>query len=64
MTIDDHWVEVLRCPRCKNTGTAELSETGSLFDIKVHSVPEGFRVFESEHGFNFHCSSCDCPAEL
>jgi hypothetical protein len=60
----DHWVEVLRCPRCKNTGTAELSELGSSFDIKVDSLPEGFRVFESEHGINFYCSSCDCPAEL
>jgi hypothetical protein len=64
MTDADHWVEVLRCPRCKNTGDAELSEIGSYFDVKVDSVPEGFVVRESEYGINFYCSSCDCPVEL
>jgi hypothetical protein len=64
MTGDDHWVEVLRCPRCKNIGTAELSELGHSFDIKADSVSEGFVFLESEHGGNFYCSSCNCPAEL
>jgi hypothetical protein len=32
--------------------------------VKVDSVPEGFMVFESEHGINFCCSRCDCPVEL
>ena len=63
MTDADHWAEVLRCPQCKKTGTAELSETGGS-DLKVDIVPEGFRIFESEHGINFHCASCDCPVEL
>jgi hypothetical protein len=62
MTEDDHWVKVLRCPRRKKAGAAELSEFGSSFDIKVD--PEGFRVFESEHGIKFYCASCDCPVEL
>ena len=53
MTDADHCVEVLRCPRCKNTGDAELSEIGSYFDVKVDSVPEGFVVRESEYGINF-----------
>jgi hypothetical protein len=66
MATDDHWVEVLRCSRCKKTGTAELTEIGSLHNIKVKAdrVPEGFRVLETEYGINFYCSSCACPAEL
>ena len=66
MATDDHWVEILRCPQCKNTGTAELTEIGSSHDIKVKAdrVPEGFTIFETEYGINFYCSSCDCPAEL
>jgi hypothetical protein len=64
MATDGHWAEVLRCPRCKNTGTPEITELGGSFDIKVDLVPEGFTIFESEHGINFDCSSCDCPAEL
>jgi hypothetical protein len=49
--------------RSAKTGTAELSEPKGS-DLKVDIVPEGFMVFESEHGINFHCSSGDCPAEL
>jgi hypothetical protein len=64
MTANDHWVEILRCPRCKNTGTAALSEAGGSIDIKVELVSEGFRIFKSEQAMNFYCSSCDCPAEL
>jgi len=65
MATDDHWVEILRCPRCKNTGTAELTEIGSSHDIKVKAdrVPEGFTIFETEYGINFYCSSCDIPAQ-
>jgi hypothetical protein len=68
MTTNDHWVEVLRCPRCRKTGTAELTEIGDSHDInikvKADRVPEGFMVHETEHGINFYCSSYDCPAEL
>ena len=64
MTDIDHWIEVLRCPKCKRTGTADLSDPGGPTDIKMNTVPEGFSVFESEHGINFYCSSCNCPAEL
>jgi hypothetical protein len=64
MTNAGHWVEVLRCPKCKRTGTAELSDPGGPKDVKVDIVPEGFGVFESEYGVNFYCSSCNRPAEL
>jgi hypothetical protein len=64
MTTADHWLEVLRCPECKRTGIAELSDPGGATDVKVDIVPAGFSVVESKHGINFHCTSCDRPAEL
>jgi hypothetical protein len=56
MTAADHWLEVLRCPKCKRTGTAQLSDPGGPKDVKVDIVPEGLGVFQSEHGINFYCS--------
>ena len=70
MTTADHWVEVLRCPRCKELGSAELSQAnGQAFhdgdqDVRVDSLPDGFKVIQTEYGINFYCSSCDCPVEL
>jgi hypothetical protein len=46
MTSADHWVEILRCLQCGKTGAAELSQP-------VDSVPEGFRVLEAKHGWDF-----------
>jgi hypothetical protein len=46
-TDDDHWAEVLRCRRCKETGTAELSQAdGQAFhdgdqDVRADSLPDG-----------------------
>ncbi len=63
MTSADHWVEILGCPQCGKTGPAELSQPDDSFDIKVDSVPEGFRVLEAKYGWDFCCSSCDRRVE-
>jgi hypothetical protein len=63
MIADDHWVEILRCPQCEKTGPAELSQMNGSLDIKVDSLPEGFKLVESEYGIDFYCSSCDCRVD-
>jgi hypothetical protein len=52
------------CRRCSKDGIAVLStENKFSWIVQVESVPEGFRVVESENGSNFYCSSCDRPVE-
>jgi predicted RNA-binding Zn-ribbon protein involved in translation (DUF1610 family) len=62
MIVLDNWVENLRCPRCQKTGAARLSQRDG-WSAHVDSVPDGFKVIQSEHGSNFRCSSCGIPAE-
>jgi hypothetical protein len=50
---DDHWVKILRCPRCEKTGPAELSQMNGSLDVAVDSLPEGFKVVETEYGIDF-----------
>ena len=60
----DSWVENLRCPNCRKTGSAQLSATDEYsWDLQVDGVPEGFKVIQLENGSNFYCSSCDSPVE-
>jgi hypothetical protein len=60
----DHWVEYLRCPRCRKSGIALLSTEDKLsWILQFESIPEGFRVIQSENGSNFYCSYCDRPVE-
>jgi hypothetical protein len=61
MIVLDHWVENLRCPNCRKTGAARLSQADG-WNAHVDSVPEGFKVVTLEYGSNFYCSSCDSPA--
>jgi hypothetical protein len=53
----------MRSPTGVLARSAEFSQMDDSFDIKVDSVPEGFRVLESEHGCNFYSSACDIPVE-
>jgi hypothetical protein len=58
------WVENLRCPNSRRTGTAQLSAADEYsWDAKVDSVSEGFKVIELAIGSNFYCSSCDIPVD-
>jgi hypothetical protein len=64
MTVRDHWIENLRCRRCRTSGIAVLSTEDKLsWAVQVESVPEGFRVIEFENAINFYCSACDRPVE-
>jgi hypothetical protein len=58
MIVLDRWAENLRCPICRKTGVARLSQMDG-WSVHVESVPEGFKVV----GHNFYCSSCDRPVE-
>ena len=61
----DSWLENLRCPNCRKTGTAWLSAADEYsWDIQVIRVPEGFKVISVGDVSNFYCTSCDRPAEL
>jgi hypothetical protein len=60
----DHWVEYLRCPRCRKTGVALVSAADEYeWNVQVDSAPEGFKVIQSGEASNFYCSSCDKPVE-
>jgi hypothetical protein len=60
----DHWVEHLRCRRCRKSGIALLSTEDKLsWIVQVESVPEGFRAIRSETGSNFYCVVCDRPVD-
>ena len=62
MIVLDRWVENLRCPVCRKTGAARLSQTDG-WNVHVDTLPEGFYFIQSEDGSNFYCSSCDRPVE-
>ncbi len=54
------WTEHLRCPKCANTGDAELFEI-SPFNNGFRKVPEGFNVVAGKFGKDFHCEACMIP---
>ena len=60
----DNWVEILKCPNCRKTGFAILSQTDELsWDMEADFVPTGFKVIHIKHGIIFHCASCGFPVE-
>jgi hypothetical protein len=62
MIVLDRWVENLRCPICRKTGIARLSQTDG-WNAHMDSVPEGFKVVGSRYSNNFYCISCNSPAD-
>jgi len=59
----DQWVEILRCPQCRNSGAAELSAGEAAFEDHADVVPAGFRVLHARHGLKFYCIACNLAAE-
>jgi uncharacterized protein YbaR (Trm112 family) len=59
----DHWIEILRCPQCRGTGVAELSEGETALEDRADVVPAGFKVLHSPHGIRFYCIACNIAAE-
>ena len=63
MATTDEWNEQLRCPSCRKTGMAGLSQ-GDGDDIPtVHVVPDGFKVVQTEYGPDFRCETYDIAVE-
>jgi hypothetical protein len=58
----ERWVENLRCPICRKTGMARLSQTDG-WSAHIDTVPEGFKVVGPEGGCNFYCAACNSPVE-
>jgi hypothetical protein len=50
----DEWNEQLRCPKCRKTGIASLSQ-GQRDDIPTVQgvVPDGFKVIQTQYGPDF-----------
>jgi hypothetical protein len=55
----DQWTETLRCPICRKTGKASLTQGEHDEKPTVNSVPPGFKVVSKQHGLSFHCEDCD-----
>src|SRR5882724_8374991 len=47
MIVVERWVENLRCPNCRKTGTARLSQADG-WTVHVDKLPEGFYFIPSE----------------
>jgi hypothetical protein len=61
--MTDQWNEQLQCPQCRNAGTASLSQSEDAEMPTVEGVPDGFKAVQTEYGLNFHCGTCNVPAE-
>jgi hypothetical protein len=60
MAKTDQWDERLRCPNCGRTGTAALRHQGDRDPTPtVLSVPDGFKVVQTEFRPDFHCATCN-----
>jgi len=62
MIVLERWTENLRCPVCRKTGAARLSQADG-WSVHVDNLPDGFYFIQSENCSNFYCSSCDSPVE-
>lgn len=55
----DQWNEQLRCPRCSRIGMASLSQAEGDQSPTVLTVPDGFKVVQTENGPDFQCGTCN-----
>jgi hypothetical protein len=55
----DQWDEKLRCQKCGRTGMASLFQDDGAHTPTVQSVPDGFKVVQTEYGPDFHCGACE-----
>ncbi len=61
--MNDQWTEQLRCPRCSKIGMASLSQGELDQTPAVLTVPDGFKVVQTEYGPDFHCGTCNVPVD-
>ena len=57
--MTDEWSEQLRCPQCRKTGMASLSQGEDHQTPTALSVPDGFKIVQTEYGPNFQCETCN-----
>ena len=58
----DQWNEQLRCPYCGKQGMASLKQAEGDLTPTVLTIPDGFKVAQTEFGPDFHCGDCNAPA--
>ena len=61
--MDDQWTETLRCPKCRKTGRAGLTQGEDDETPTVSSIAAGFRVVQTRHGPSFRCEDCDVEVD-
>jgi hypothetical protein len=57
----EKWTEVLRCPHCTLTGTADLAQKAHGI-VQTLRLPAGFKIVSTEYGDTFYCKACNRPA--
>lgn len=60
--MTDQWTEKLRRHSCAKTGNVSLSQGDGDQTPTVLSIPDGFKVVQTEYGPDFHCDTCKVPA--
>ena len=60
--MTDQWDEHLRCPQCRNSGMASLSQFKGALMPTVDSVQGGFKAVQTEFGPDFRCETCNIAA--
>ncbi len=61
--MTEQWNEPLRCPRCRSTGIANLSQPDGEGPT-VYGIPAGFKVVKTQYGPTFYCAACDISTEI
>ena len=55
--MTEEWNEQLRCPHCRKRDIASLSQARTHAST-VLSVPDGFKIAQTEYGPDFQCATC------
>jgi hypothetical protein len=61
--MTEEWNEKLRCPSCRKTGVASLSQGERDNMPTVRCVPDGFKAVQTEYGPDFRCGTCDIAVD-
>jgi hypothetical protein len=57
--MDEQWTETLRCPSCRKTGPASLTQGEQDETPRVNDLAAGFKVIYTQYGPSFRCENCD-----
>ena len=59
MSTGARWTELLTCPNCRNSGLLQLFQpSGSTYEYRAESVPDGFKIVHTECGELYWCRGC------